>query len=91
MKQEEDGREWGRKAILAGWLLTMAGVIAFSFAMMRADAGAGLLEAIFSQGVLGWLAAVLLPGGVATWIAGNLAFFRAVARDPRDGDGSDEL
>jgi len=68
----------------------MAGVIAFSFAMLHADANAGLLDALFSQGFLGWLASVLLLGGVATWIAGNLTFFRAVARDPRE-DGNDEL
>ena len=90
MKQEESGREWGRKAILAGWLFTMGGVIAFMAAMMRADKDAGLLEALFSQGWLGSISAVLLLGGVATWIAGNLAFFRAVARDPRD-DGRDDL
>ena len=89
-ERETDGREWGRKAILAGWILTMGGVIAFSFAMLRADANTGLLEALFTQGFLGWIAAVLLLGGVATWIAGNLAFFRAVARDPRE-NGNDEL
>ena len=87
---KSDGREWGRKAILAGWLFAMAGVIVFIFAMMRAPQDAGLFEALFTQGFLGGAAAVLLLGGVATWIAGNVAFFSAVGRDPRD-DEKDEL
>jgi hypothetical protein len=80
----EDGREWGRKAILAGWIITMIGVVGYVFAMLRADEQSGLLEALFSQGFLGWASAVLLLGGIATWLAGNLAFFRAAIDEPRD-------
>ena len=90
-KEVEDGREWGRKAILSGWILAMAGVVGYVFAMLRAPQDAGLLEALFSQGFLGWASAVLLLGGVATWLAGNLAFLRQVLEDPRSEHDSDAL
>ena len=85
-KAVEDGREWGRKAILAGWIIAMAGVVGYVFAMLRAPQDASLLEALFSQGFLGWASAVLLLGGVATWLAGNMAFFRTVLDDSRSDD-----
>lgn len=84
MSDSSNGREWGRKAILAGWIITMIGVVGYCFAMLRAPQDVGLLEALFTQGFLGWISAVLLLGGVATWIAGYLAFFRAAAEEPRD-------
>lgn len=85
----EDGREWGRKAILSGWIITMAGVVGYCFAMLRAPQDSGLLQALFSQGFLGWASAVLLLGGVATWLVGNLSFFRAAVEEP--GDERDTL
>jgi hypothetical protein len=85
-RELENGREWGRKAILAGWIITMAGVVGYIFAMLRADQNTGLLEALFSQGFLGWISAVLLLGGVATWLAGNFAFFRTVLDTPAQKD-----
>lgn len=78
-------REWGRRAILAGWIITMIGVVGYVFAMMRAGEEAGILEALVSQGLLGWGSAVLLLGGVGTWIAGNLAFIRDLADLPPSG------
>ena len=90
-RAREDGRDWGRKAILAGWIITMAGVVGYCFAMLRADQNTGLLEALFSQGFLGWASAVLLLGGVATWIAGNLAFFRDVVEEPSGDENRDAL
>ena len=90
-KAVEDGREWGRKAILAGWILAMAGIVGYVFAMLRAPQDTGLLQALFSQGFLGWASAVLLLGGVATWLAGNLAFFRQVLDEPREDHGPDAL
>lgn len=78
-------REWGRRAILAGWIITMLGVVGYVFAMMRAGEDAGILQALASQGLLGWGSAVLLLGGVGTWIAGNLAFIRDLADLPPSG------
>ena len=87
----ENAREWGRKAILAGWILTMAGVVGYIFAMLRADQNTGLLEALFSQGFLGWISAVLLLGGVSTWVAGNFAFFKGTVEEPGSDRDSDTL
>ena len=85
------GREWGRKAILAGWVITMVGVVCYSFAMMRAPQDAGLLEALFSQGFLGWIAAVLIAGGVGTWLAGNFAYMQEVVEMPGDEEENEML
>ena len=87
----EGGREWGRKAILAGWIITMVGVVGYCFAMMRAPQDTGLLEALFTQGFLGWSSAVLLLGGVATWMAGNFAFVREVVELPNEEAEKDSL
>lgn len=75
-------REWGRKAILAGWVVTMVGVVGYCFAMMRAGHQAGVLDALTTQGLLGWGSAALLVGGVALWLAGNLAFLRETMELP---------
>lgn len=85
------GREWGRKAILAGWIITMIGVVGYVLAMLRADQDAGLLEALFTQGPLGWGSAILLLGGVATWLAGNMAFVREVVELPGEETENDRL
>ena len=91
--EEIGGREWGRKAILAGWVITMLGVIGYVFAIMRAGAGedTSLLEALFSQGFLGWGSAVLLLRGVATWLAGNFAFVKEVVELPEHETENDAL
>ena len=82
---QESGREWGRKAILAGWIITMLGAVGYVWAIMRAGAGeeTTLLQALFSQGILGWGSAVLLLGGVATWLAGHFAFMKEVVELPK--------
>ena len=87
----EGGREWGRKAILAGWAITMLGVVGYCFAMMRAPQETGLLQALFTQGALGWGSAILLMGGVATWLAGNFAFVREVVELPEHEADKEEL
>jgi hypothetical protein len=87
----EGGREWGRKAILAGWIITMIGIVGYCFVMMRAPQDTGLLEALFSQGILGWASAVLILGGVATWVAGNYAFVREVVELPEHEAKKEEL
>ena len=79
--------EWGRKAILAGWLLAMIGIIGYIYTMLRAGDEAGILEAISRAGALGWASAGLLVLGVATWLAGNVALMNAlVDSDDETGD-----
>ncbi len=85
------GREWGRKAILAGWAITMVGVVCYCFAMMRAPQETGLLEALFSQGFLGGIAAILIAGGVGTWIVGNIAYMQEVVEMPADDNEHEML
>lgn len=80
------GRAWGRKAILAGWVITMFGVVGYVFAMMRAPEGGSLLDALRTQGTLGFISLVLLLAGVITWIVGNVAFLRETMDLPSSSD-----
>jgi hypothetical protein len=78
--------EWGRKAILAGWLVAMAGIFGYVYTMLRAPENSSLLDAVITGGPIGWLSAVLILGGVASWVAGNIAIMRAMVdrRETRD-------
>jgi hypothetical protein len=69
--KETRSPEWGRKAILAGWLIAMAGIAGYVNTMVHAPQDAGLFEA------LAWLSAALVSVGV--WVAGNLAILRGIA------------
>ena len=77
-------KEQGRKAILAGWLMAMAGIAGYVYTMVHAPAETGLLEAIRDGGPLAWLSAALLAAGVGMWIAGNIAIQRAISAAPSD-------
>ena len=79
-------RERGRKAILAGWLVTMAGVFGYVFCMLRAPEGAGMLEAIRSQGVIGWATVAFLIAGISLWLAGNISMFQDMMSSPDEDD-----
>ena len=70
--------EWGRKAILGGWLTAMAGIGGYVYSILHASADTGLLEAIRDGGPLAWLSAALIVVGVALWIAGNISLQRAM-------------
>jgi hypothetical protein len=72
-------QEWGRKAILTGWLVAMAGIAGYVYTMLRAPENAGILEAIVRGGPIGWLSAALVVVGVGIWLAGNLALLREMA------------
>jgi hypothetical protein len=74
-----DRGERGRKAILAGWLITMTGVVGYCTVMMRSGGDATILGGLRDGGPLGWVSAALLAVGVATWLAGNLALLRDLA------------
>lgn len=85
-KQSIMSRERGRYEILAGWLITMAGIVGYIVAMSRAGVNASMLDAFTNQGLLGWGSAALLIGGVGIWFVGNLAALRDLSRMP-DGNG----
>jgi hypothetical protein len=79
--------ERGRYAILAGWLITMAGIVGYIVAMSRAGANASMLDAFTSQGLLGWVSAALLAGGVVIWFVGNFAALQDLKQVPgEDGE-----
>ena len=75
-RNAEARRDWGRKAILAGWIITMTGVVGSCAVFLRAPQKTGMLEGLFNQGFPGWISAALVVSGLATWVAGSLAFFR---------------
>ena len=66
----------GYKAILAGVVLTLFGVIAYALTMPYAGEHANILDALGRQGVLGGVSAVLLLSGVSTWLIGNVVALR---------------
>lgn len=86
-KQSMTSREKGRYEILAGWLITMTGIVGYIVAMSRAGNNASMLDAFTNQGLLGWGSAALLIGGVGIWFVGNLTALRDLSRMP---DGNDE-
>ncbi len=72
--------EQGRRLILMGWLVTMVGIVCYIVAMSRAGESASILDAFTHQGLLGWVSALLLVGGVAIWFVGNFACLHDMAR-----------
>ena len=68
--------EWGRKAILAGWVIAMAGIAGCVLAIVNAPRDAGLFAALAAGGIAGWLSAALLIAGLGLWLAGYVAFRR---------------
>ncbi len=78
-QKESHSPEWGRKAILTGWLVAMAGIAGYVYTMLRAPEDAGLLDAIRTGGPIGWLSATLIVAGVGIWLAGNLVLIRSMA------------
>ena len=71
--------EWGRKAILSGWLTAMAGIAGYVYSILHAPEETGLLEAVRDGGPLAWLSAALIVVGVALWIAGNISLQRSMS------------
>lgn len=78
-RTEPRSPEWGRKAILAGWLVAMAGIAGYVYTMIQAPDDAGLFQAIVVGGPIAWLSAALVIVGVGIWLTGNLALIRALA------------
>lgn len=78
--------EWGRKAILVGWLVATLGIVGYVYTLLRAEESAGILDSIRAAGAIGWLSVLMLAGGVAIWLAGNIALLRALADDEPELD-----
>ena len=78
-RKETRSPEWGRKAILAGWLVAMLGITGYVYTMVNAPSETGLFEALVNGGIIAWLSAALVVVGVGLWVAGNLALLRGMA------------
>jgi len=78
--------ERGRRAILAGWLISMLGIVAYIVAMSRAGEHASIMDAFSNTGLLGWCAAALLAAGVIIWFVGNIDCLDALAKIPASDD-----
>jgi hypothetical protein len=74
-------RERGRCAILIGWVVTMIGIVGYIVAMSRAGEGAEMLDALASQGLLGWGSLSILLTGVIVWVIGSVSMLRHVTKD----------
>ena len=73
--QEVTGQrtEWGRKAILSGCIITMAGMVTYCYGTLGGAPEADLFEALFNNGVLGWGSLLFMVMGVGIWVAGSVA------------------
>jgi hypothetical protein len=74
-------RERGRRTILVGWLVTMIGIVGYIVTMSRAGEGAEMLDALASQGLLGWGSLSVLLTGVIVWVIGSVAMLHDVTKD----------
>lgn len=68
-----------RRAILAGWVVTMLGIALYIRAMSRAGENAGILDGLTGQGPVGWIAGLPMLAGVVTWFVGNYACLQELA------------
>lgn len=84
--QAETRGERGRRAILAGWLVTMLGIVTYIVAMSRAGEHASVTDAFSNTGLLGWGSAALLAVGIVVWFVGNLDCLDALAKIPASDD-----
>lgn len=85
--QPRSRSERGRRAILAGWLITMLGIAGYIAAMSRAGENADILDGLMGQGLIGWMSGALIVAGVVTWFIGNFACLQDLADIPA---GSEE-
>jgi len=84
--QNQSRSELGRRAILAGWLITMLGIAGYIVAMSRAGENADILDGLMHQGLIGWMSGALILAGVVTWFIGNFACLQDLADIPASGD-----
>lgn len=72
--------EMGRKAILAGCVIAMIGMITFCYAAISGNPEADLYSSLFENGFAGWSAFLCLVVGVGMWVSGNVALLREEER-----------
>ena len=84
--QSRSRGEQGRRAILAGWIVTMLGIVGYIVAMSRAGENADILDGLMGQGLIGWMSGALILAGVVTWFIGNFACLQDLADIPASGE-----
>lgn len=74
--------EKGRCQILAGWIITMIGIAGYIVAMSGAPENADMIDALASQGLLGWGSLSVLLTGVIVWVRGNVSLLNEISETP---------
>jgi hypothetical protein len=74
--------ERGRCAILVGWIVTMLGIVGYVAAMGRAPQNADTIDALATQGLLGWGSLLVILAGVVLWVIGSIAMLHDIAEMP---------
>jgi hypothetical protein len=75
--------EWGRKAILSGFLIATIGMVVFCYVTLGDGLDADMYNSLFQNGVLGWAALLFLIMGVGVWFAGNIVLLKEGDRADR--------
>ena len=75
--------EWGRKAILSGFLISTLGMVIFCYVTLGDGLDADIYNSLFQNGVIGWAALLFLIMGVGVWFAGNIVLLK-------EGDRADQ-
>jgi hypothetical protein len=83
--------EWGRKAILSGFLLATIGMVCFCYVTLGDGLEADAYKSLFENGILGWGALLLLLMGVGVWFAGNFVVLKEADRAEADTETSGTL
>lgn len=69
-------RERGRRWILSGWVISLAGVFLYCRALFATEADGDLATMLGHTGVSGWAALILIAIGVVFWLSGNLVYLK---------------
>jgi hypothetical protein len=64
--------DWGRRDVVRGWAIVMAGIVFYLYAML--GSAAGPRDSLFASGIVGWIAISALLLGAALWAAGAIVY-----------------
>ena len=78
-------RERGRRWILSGWVISLAGIFLYCRALFAAETDGDLPALLHRTGISGWAALLLIAVGVAFWLAGNLVYLKDALNSPEVG------